>query len=59
MTLFATIVQSIVPDAIRGRVTSINNLHMGGFMASINLVNGSLADKLTFLAFWQVRLDYA
>ena len=44
MTLFTTIVQSIVPDAIRGRVTSISNLHIGGFMASINLVNGSLAD---------------
>ena len=46
MTLFTTIVQSIVPDAIRGRVTSVSNLHIGGFMASINLVNGSLADLL-------------
>ena len=44
MTLFATIVQSIVPDSIRGRVTSINNLHIGGLMAAFNLVNGSLAD---------------
>lgn len=44
VTLFATIVQSIIPDAIRGRVTSINNLHIGGIMASVNLVNGSLAD---------------
>lgn len=44
MTLFASIVQAIVPDAIRGRVTSINNLHIGGMMAAFNLVNGSLAD---------------
>jgi MFS family permease len=44
MTLFTTIVQSIVPDAIRGRVTSVNNLHIGGLMAAFNLVNGSLAD---------------
>jgi MFS family permease len=44
MTLFTTIVQSIVPDGIRGRVTSISNLHIGGFMAGTNLLNGSLAD---------------
>ena len=44
MALFATIVQSIVPDAIRGRVAGINNLHIGGLMAIFNLVNGSLAD---------------
>ncbi|MDP6494721.1 MAG: MFS transporter, partial [Dehalococcoidia bacterium] len=44
MTLFTTIVQSIVPDAIRGRITSITNLHIGGFMAGFNLVNGHLAD---------------
>jgi MFS family permease len=44
MAFFATIVQSIVPDAIRGRVTGINNLHIGGLMAIFNLVNGSLAD---------------
>ena len=44
MILFTTVVQTIVPDAIRGRVTSVSNLHIGGFMASINLVNGSVAD---------------
>ena len=44
MASFATIVQSIVPDAIRGRVTGINNLHIGGLMAIFNLVNGFLAD---------------
>ena len=44
MTLFAVTVQSTIPDAIRGRVTSVNNLHIGGMMAVFNLVNGSLAD---------------
>jgi MFS family permease len=44
MTLFTTIVQSIVPDGIRGRVTSISNLYIGGFMAGTNLLNGYLAD---------------
>ena len=46
MTLFTTIVQSVVPDSIRGRVTSINNLHIGGLMAAFNLINGSLADAV-------------
>ena len=46
MTLFTTIVQSIVPDAIRGRVTSINNLLIGGLMAAFNLMNGFLADTV-------------
>ena len=62
MTLFTTIVQSIVPDEIRGRVTSINNLHIGGLMAAFNLVNGFLADivgaptilAVTWLAFLMV-----
>ena len=44
MTLTAVIVQSIVPDGIRGRVSSIYSMHIGGMMAMFNLVNGSLAD---------------
>lgn len=44
MTLTAVIIQSIVPDSIRGRVSSIYMLHIGGMMAIFNLVNGSLAD---------------
>ena len=47
MTVFATIVQSMIPDGIRGRVTSVNNLHIGGFMAVFNLLNGSLADFIS------------
>ena len=46
MALFATIVQSTIPDSIRGRVTSVNNLHIGGSMALCNLMNGALADIL-------------
>ena len=46
MALFATIVQATIPDSIRGRVTSVNNLHIGGSMALCNLMNGALADIL-------------
>ena len=44
MALFASIIQTIIPDSIRGRATSIHNLHIGGIMAVFNLVNGGLAD---------------
>lgn len=44
MTLTAVIIQSIVPDRIRGRVSSIYLLHIGGMMAMFNLVNANLAD---------------
>jgi MFS family permease len=47
MTLFAVTVQSTIPDSIRGRITSVNNLHIGGMMALFNLVNGSLADHIS------------
>ncbi|MBI4201417.1 MAG: MFS transporter [Chloroflexi bacterium] len=44
MVLTAVLIQSIVPDGIRGRVSSVYVLHVGGAMAMFNLVNGSLAD---------------
>ena len=44
MTLTHVIVQTIVPDAIRGRVSSIYTFHVGGMMALFNLVNGFMAD---------------
>lgn len=47
MTVTATIIQSTVPDAIRGRVMSIYVLHAGGVMSFANLANGSLADYIT------------
>ena len=36
-------VQSLAPDAIRGRLMSVHGWHIQGFMASFNLVNGTLA----------------
>ena len=44
MTLVLVIIQSIVPDGIRGRVSSIYLLHVGGMMALFNLINGNLAE---------------
>lgn len=44
MVITLTIMQSIVPDAIRGRISSIYIIHAGGVMSFANLGNGSLAD---------------
>jgi MFS family permease len=44
MTITHTIIQSIVPDSIRGRVTGVYSMHVGGSMAVANLTNGTLAD---------------
>jgi MFS family permease len=44
MTLTVVLVQSIVPDSIRGRASSIYSVHIGGMMAVFNLVNGTMAD---------------
>ncbi len=43
MTLINGMVQAIAPDAIRGRLMSVNSWHIQGFMATFNLVNGALA----------------
>jgi hypothetical protein len=70
MTLTAVIIQSIVPDGIRGRVSSIYLLHIGGMMAMFNLVNGRLADvfgaptvitatSFAFLGFLAISLGLA
>lgn len=50
MALGAAILQSIVPDAIRGRLMGVYNLQTTGFMASFNLVNATLADVGTLTA---------
>ena len=39
--------QTLAPDAIRGRVTSIYAFHAGGVMALANLLNGTLADEIS------------
>lgn len=44
MTLTHTMIQTIVPDGVRGRVGAIYSVHIGGMMASFNLLNGVLAD---------------
>ncbi len=46
MTLANTLVQESVPDAIRGRVTSIFLMSAGGVMSFGNLANGTLADRV-------------
>ncbi len=44
MTLNATMVQAIAPDAIRGRISGVQLWHTGGVMAIMNLGNGAMAD---------------
>ncbi len=44
MTITHTIIQSVVPDDIRGRVASVYSMHVGGSMAFANLLYGRLAD---------------
>ena len=44
MTISHTIVQSIVPDWVRGRVTGVYSMHVGGSMAVANLAYGGLSD---------------
>ena len=46
MTLNHTMIQSITPDGVRGRVGGVYSVHIGGMMASANLVNGGLADVI-------------
>lgn len=46
MTLTHTMIQSITPDGVRGRVGGVYSVHIGGMMASANLINGGLADSL-------------
>ncbi len=44
MTITHTVIQSVVPDEIRGRVSSAYSMHIGGSMAFANLLYGRLAD---------------
>ncbi|HAL46244.1 MAG TPA: hypothetical protein DCP37_00650 [Dehalococcoidia bacterium] len=44
MALTNTYVQTIVPDRLRGRISSLYLLHAGGVMAFANLGYGFLAD---------------
>ena len=46
MTITHTMIQSITPDGVRGRVAGVYSMHIGGMMATVNLVNGGLADVI-------------
>ena len=50
MTITHTVIQSVVPDDIRGRVSAAYSMHIGGSMAFANLLYGRLAD------FWSAGL---
>jgi MFS family permease len=44
MTLTHTMMQALTDDSVRGRVSAVYSVHIGGTMATVNLVNGGLAD---------------
>ena len=44
MTITHTVIQTVVPDEIRGRLSSAYSMHIGGSMAFANLLYGRLAD---------------
>ena len=44
MTISHTIIQSLTEDHVRGRVSGVYSVHVGGSMAVTNLVNAAIAD---------------
>ena len=46
MTLTHMMIQAITPDGIRGRVSGVYSVHIGGVMALTNFGNGALADVM-------------
>lgn len=44
MAIASAMMQSLAPDEMRGRLTGLNQINVGGTMALVNLVNGFLAD---------------
>jgi len=45
MALASTLVQEVVPDHLRGRVTAAYLMGTGGVMSISNLLSGTLADQ--------------
>ncbi len=48
MTITHTIIQSIVDDSVRGRVSGVYSFHVGGSMALANLTNAGLVNLGAF-----------
>jgi MFS family permease len=46
MTMTQAVTQASAADEFRGRVASLNTVALGGMMATVNLLNGSLADAV-------------
>ena len=44
MAVAAAMVQSLAPDEMRGRISGLNQINVGGTMALVNLANGFAAD---------------
>ena len=44
MTISHAIIQSLTDDKVRGRVSGVYSVHVGGSMAVTNLINASIAD---------------
>ena len=44
MTISQSMLQTIAPDAIRGRLLGVYSWHTGSFMAGFNLINGTLVE---------------
>ena len=47
MTISHTIIQSLTDDAMRGRVSGVYSVHVGGSMAITNMIGAAIADVFT------------
>ena len=45
MAVGSAMMQSLAPDGMRGRITGLNQINVGGTMALMNLLNGFAADR--------------
>lgn len=46
MAISGAMVQSLAPDGMRGRISGLNQINVGGTMAAVNLANGFAADAM-------------
>ncbi len=60
MAIAGAMVQSLAPDAMRGRITGFSHIIIGGTMAVLNLVNGFAADIIGVSnVLWVLGLGFA